>query len=429
MAAQSSDDEDLGAGNEVLQVKLATTMMPFVAAPAFIEYGDSMRKSPVDSHVIVKHAELIKALRRVSDDLKFKQSEVMKALDHVHGLRNFCLPPAQKIDWQKTCSARLRTMLCHVRDTMIRKPSTKWLGKLFPQAGVPVNSPRDGGVAVNSPRHEGVAASPALQADVAVDSSQQADVAVTSPRLEGVAPQTIRKRPAAAPREDSDKPTQATQMEPTNSQQGLENMSLGDMSLEELIQTATIETPSDETLTHDTEASKIVVNDDGTIHSTFGYDAERRAAWRQKGEGSLKEHTTNVVAPDGATDDDDLLAAWPDGAQHPVGGWKVKDAANLEAAAKGGLKRKRRPAHWQGTMQGSADKLEVKTKSDKLNADGSRLQIVALNLNGKQICQQSTSSIAEELAVEIMITVGKDFANNIIAKEQLYERRNELLGK
>ena len=65
-------------------------------------------------------------------------------------------------------------------------------------------------------------------------------------------------------------------------------------------------------------------------------------------------------------------------------------------------------------------------------ADGEPTVLDNRSSGRSQICQQSTSSIAEMLAVEIMITVGKNFANNIIAdnfNNNIIERRNEILGK
>ena len=132
---------DLSSGD------LSSILLPFVKSVGFIEYGTSLESSEVLPTGLELHADMLNALRRVSNDAPITQSTLVESLVLI---AHFNAETASSKKWLKLVddskelaswaadhSFKLRTMLRHVKRSLNRSSGRpKWISRFPPLPGL-----------------------------------------------------------------------------------------------------------------------------------------------------------------------------------------------------------------------------------------------------------------------------------------------------
>ena len=125
--AVSTDKGEDGDDRAGQIADLAGAMLPWAATSGFIQYGQLLRRSPLDKAGLEAHKGLVSAVWELTGG-SLSQSVAKAAMLKVTEAKQFCLGPQDREDCAVTLAKRLRTMLCHVG----RVGPTTWLEKNKP---------------------------------------------------------------------------------------------------------------------------------------------------------------------------------------------------------------------------------------------------------------------------------------------------------
>ena len=117
---------------------LAKIIQEHAYRPDFLEYGEDMGRSPVDSAVLLKHRQLWCKLYRAHPSLMFTQKQAITLFDKVADLQSRVwarpLGKNELVSYTTRMALRFRTALRHINATHVKHPKTTWLLKIFEES-------------------------------------------------------------------------------------------------------------------------------------------------------------------------------------------------------------------------------------------------------------------------------------------------------
>ena len=123
---QAPPKKDYFAGTSL---DIINVISDLITVPNFIQYSDETR-SKLDKNRIFEHAELIRRLRALHPNMAFAKLKLESALKSHANDKGWWKDDLQtKDEWAEVCGKRVRVMLRHFRQSMIkaRGRSTHWI--------------------------------------------------------------------------------------------------------------------------------------------------------------------------------------------------------------------------------------------------------------------------------------------------------------
>lgn len=243
----------------------------------FFVYGDNLKKTKVQAHLIVPQSALIRDLARVAPTLSLVQSDLEKSLLQVYaakaGSPGWTMDEEGRKQWAKVTGQRMRCMLRHVSQARVKCSGAAWLKMLDLPA---IYSPPGPSAAARTPVVPDV-----ISSDGDEEEEKAKDAETEPSQLAGAA-----ETPVGEERDDEG----------------------DDLSC---------------------QAFASGVGD----KFYFGLDRLSKHAWRSPvGSPKERELADRIIAPAGARPSDLAMAVWPDGVQWRVAGLTVEEVQAGSAA-------------------------------------------------------------------------------------------------
>ena len=130
-----ASESDARPRAETTSTELAQVLKPFAKGKRWLSYGEQMDSSPVQRLVVLSHAEMIRTIEAKFKHFSFVPAVVEDAFKQIlDGQKDaFGLDDKHRADWCKTMSMRLRTMLRHVAQALVKE--SKWAQNMMRKDG------------------------------------------------------------------------------------------------------------------------------------------------------------------------------------------------------------------------------------------------------------------------------------------------------
>ena len=110
---------------------LVHILAAYISSPVRVSYGERLGRSRLDARVLVTHAPLLQALRRLQPNLSFSQAPMKAALAEVaeQNAVTWRLTPGEIDKFSEKVAKRIRTMCAHMAAAQRKNP--KWVEKVL----------------------------------------------------------------------------------------------------------------------------------------------------------------------------------------------------------------------------------------------------------------------------------------------------------
>jgi len=103
--------------------ELVEVLLPFVNGKRWLCYGEAMDKSPLQRLIVISHSKLLKAIMDAFGNLSLPPNCAEQAFTLIidEKFKQWNLGEQYKADWAETMSKRLRTLLRHVSQALVKE--------------------------------------------------------------------------------------------------------------------------------------------------------------------------------------------------------------------------------------------------------------------------------------------------------------------